>query len=96
MSTSLKDSVTVRRLRGRVGETVTLRGWVSGKRSSGKIAFVQFRDGTGTVQAVAAKNDVSAEAWADLERATQESTVTLTGTVKEDKRSPSGVKSKSR
>ena len=91
MSTSLKDSVTVRRLRGRVGETVTLRGWVSGKRSSGKIAFVQFRDGTGTVQAVAAKNDVSAEAWADLERATQESTVTLTGTVKEDKRSPSGV-----
>jgi asparaginyl-tRNA synthetase len=91
MSTSLKDSVTVRRLRGRVGETVTLRGWVAGKRSSGKIAFVQFRDGTGTVQAVAAKSDVSAEAWADLERATQESTVTLTGTVKEDKRSPSGV-----
>jgi asparaginyl-tRNA synthetase len=91
MSTSLKDSVTVRRLRGRVGETVTLRGWVAGKRSSGKIAFVQFRDGTGTVQAVAAKNDVSPEAWADLERATQESTVTLTGTVKEDKRSPSGV-----
>lgn len=91
MSTSLKDSVTVRRLRGRVGETVTLRGWVAGKRSSGKIAFVQFRDGTGTVQAVAAKSDVSAEAWADLERATQESTVSLTGTVKEDKRSPSGV-----
>lgn len=91
MSTSLKDSVTVRRLRGRVGETITLRGWVAGKRSSGKIAFVQFRDGTGTVQAVAAKSDVSAEAWADLERATQESTVTLTGTVKEDKRSPSGV-----
>lgn len=91
MSTSLKDSVTVRRLRGRVGETITLRGWVAGKRSSGKIAFVQFRDGTGTVQAVAAKSDVSAEAWADLERATQESTVSLTGTVKEDKRSPSGV-----
>ncbi len=87
----MTDSISIRRLKDHLGESVTLRGWVVGKRSSGKIAFVQFRDGTSSVQAVASRSDVSAAAWAELERATQESTVTLTGTVKEDKRSPSGV-----
>jgi len=87
----MPDSISIRHLRDHVGETVTLRGWVVGKRSSGKIHFVQFRDGSGVVQAVAARNDVSDAAWEDLGRATQESTVTLTGTVREDRRSPSGV-----
>jgi len=87
----MRDSISIRRLRGHVGESVTLRGWVVGKRSSGKIHFVQFRDGSGVVQAVASRADVDERAWAELERATQESTVTLTGTVREDKRSPSGV-----
>jgi asparaginyl-tRNA synthetase len=87
----MRDSISIRRLRGHVGETVTLRGWVVGKRSSGKIHFVQFRDGSGVVQAVASRNDVDERAWGELERATQESTVTLTGVVREDKRSPSGV-----
>ncbi len=87
----MTDTLTIRRLKDHIGETVTLRGWVVGKRSSGKIAFVQFRDGTSSVQAVASRSDVSEAAWADLERVTQESTVTLTGTVKVDKRSPSGV-----
>jgi asparaginyl-tRNA synthetase len=87
----MRDSISIRRLRGHVGETVTLRGWVVGKRSSGKIHFVQFRDGSGVVQAVASRADVDERAWAELERATQESTVTLTGVVRADKRSPSGV-----
>jgi asparaginyl-tRNA synthetase len=87
----MSEAPTIRRLRGRVGETVTLRGWVVGKRSSGKIHFVQFRDGTGVVQAVASRADVPERAWAELERATQESTVTLTGVVREDRRAPSGV-----
>ena len=87
----MTDWASIRGLRGRIGETVALRGWVAGKRSSGKIAFVQVRDGSGTVQAVASKSDVSDADWAELERATQESTVSLTGVVREDKRSPSGV-----
>jgi asparaginyl-tRNA synthetase len=87
----MKESISIRRLKGHIGETVTLRGWVTGKRSSGKIAFVQFRDGSGQVQAVASRADVPEAAWADLERATQESTVTLTGEVKADRRAPSGV-----
>jgi asparaginyl-tRNA synthetase len=85
------SEISIRRLRGHVGESVTLRGWVVGKRSSGKIHFVQFRDGAGVVQAVASRADVSDAAWGELERATQESTVTLTGTVREDERAPSGV-----
>ncbi|MFN7940800.1 MAG: asparagine--tRNA ligase [Thermoanaerobaculia bacterium] len=86
-----ETTTTIRRLRERIGETVTLRGWVSQKRSSGKIGFLQVRDGSGTVQAVASRADLPEPAWAEVERATQESTVRLSGAVKEDKRSPSGV-----
>jgi asparaginyl-tRNA synthetase len=87
----MKPAISIRRLGGHIGESVTLKGWVAGKRSSGKIHFVQFRDGTGVVQAVASRSDVSGETWAELERATQESTVTVTGVVREEKRAPSGV-----
>ncbi|HEX9799358.1 MAG TPA: asparagine--tRNA ligase [Thermoanaerobaculia bacterium] len=87
----MRDPISIRHLRGHAGEPVTLRGWVVGKRSSGKIHFVQFRDGSGVVQAVASRADVDERAWSELERATQESTVTLTGVVREDRRAPSGV-----
>jgi len=87
----MSEPISIRRLKAHVGESVTLRGWVAAKRSSGKIAFVQLRDGSGVVQAVASRAEVSEEVWAELERATQESTATLSGTVREDKRSPSGV-----
>src|SRR5512139_1679616 len=83
--------ISIRKLKHHVGETVTLRGWIVQKRSSGKIGFLQFRDGSGVVQAVASRADLPEAAWADVERVTQESTVHLTGLVKEDKRSPSGV-----
>src|SRR5512139_763297 len=82
---------SIRQLKAHVGASVTLRGWVQAKRSSGKIHFVQIRDGSGVVQGVASKNDVSEAAWAELERATQESTISATGVVREDKRSHSGV-----
>ena len=55
-----------------------LRGWIVQKRSSGKIGFLQIRDGSGIVQAVASRADISEAAWADVERVTQESTVHLT------------------
>ena len=87
----MSEPISIRQLKAHVGASVTLRGWVAAKRSSGKIAFVQLRDGSGVVQAVASRAEVSEEVWAELERATQESTATLSGTVREDKRSPSGV-----
>ncbi len=82
---------SIRRLRDHLGESVELRGWLVAKRSSGKIGFLQVRDGSGTIQAVASRSDLSPAAWADVERVTQESTVRLTGQVKEDRRSPLGV-----
>ncbi|HYU34137.1 MAG TPA: asparagine--tRNA ligase [Thermoanaerobaculia bacterium] len=82
---------SVRELTRNIGNRVVLSGWLDNKRSSGKIAFLQVRCGGGTVQAVAGRKDVSDEAWAEIEKATQESTVRATGTVKEDKRSPTGV-----
>src|SRR6185295_5724934 len=73
------------------GEEISLAGWLDNKRSSGKIAFLQVRSTGGVVQAVASRADLPAAAWAEIERVTQESSVHLTGTVKEDKRAPSGV-----
>jgi asparaginyl-tRNA synthetase len=82
---------SVRELTRNAGNRVVLSGWLDNKRSSGKIAFLQVRCGGGTVQAVAGRKDVSDESWAEIEKATQESTIRATGTVKEDKRSPTGV-----
>ncbi len=75
----------------RVGETVAVRGWVMTTRSSGKIAFVALRDGTGYVQAVLSKKDVSAAAWEACGRLTQETSVAVTGAVRADPRAPGGV-----
>jgi len=74
-----------------VGRTVTVNGWLTGSRSSGKIAFLQLRDGSGFVQAVVSKQDVD-EATFDAARTLgQESAVRLTGAVRADPRAPSGV-----
>jgi asparaginyl-tRNA synthetase len=82
---------SIRELSRNVGQEVELSGWIDNKRSSGKIAFLQVRATGGTVQAVAGRKDVSDADWEKIERVTQESTVRVRGTVKEDKRSPSGV-----
>jgi asparaginyl-tRNA synthetase len=87
----VKTVTSIRELVRNIGQEVELSGWIDNKRSSGKIAFLQVRTTGGTVQAVAGRNDVSPEEWAEIERVTQESTVRVRGIVKEDKRSPSGV-----
>ena len=81
----------IRELSDYVGQEVEIRGWLTAKRSSGKIGFLQVRDGSGTVQAVASKADVSEVSWENVQDVTQESTIRLVGTVSEDKRAPSGV-----
>ncbi|HWO89432.1 MAG TPA: asparagine--tRNA ligase [Gemmatimonadales bacterium] len=73
------------------GETLTVAGWVTTTRSSGKIAFVVVRDGTGIVQGVLARSEVAPEVWDRFGTLTQETCVRLVGTVREDKRSPGGV-----
>lgn len=71
-------------------EQVTLRGWLYNKRSSGKIHFLQVRDGTGIAQAVALKNQVDEATWEAIEAMPQESSLQITGIVRADARAPGG------
>src|SRR5215211_6658380 len=83
-------TIQISDLRTHVGETVTLRGWVMTTRSSGKIAFVVIRDGSGTMQGVLSKKEVPESAWAAFTGLTQEASVAITGVVREEPRSPGG------
>ncbi len=84
-------AIPVRQLVKHEGETVTIRGWLANKRRSGKIAFLQVRDGSGVVQCVLSRADVSEEAWEDAKQVTHESTVRVTGIARVDERAPGGV-----
>jgi len=81
---------TVRQLADHVGQDVRLRGWLYNKRSSGKIHFLQVRDGTGLVQCVVVKSNVSDETFAASDALTQESSLVVEGTVRQDARAPGG------
>jgi asparaginyl-tRNA synthetase len=81
---------TIDALQDHVGATVTVRGWVAHVRSSGKVAFIVMRDGTGTVQAVVVKSVVSPQAWEAFGRLTHETSIAVTGEVRADARSPGG------
>src|SRR5437660_3818554 len=72
------------------GETVTVRGWLYNLRESGKLLFPIFRDGTGVIQGVVAKNAVSPEIFDAIKGLTQESSVIVEGKVRADKRAPGG------
>ena len=67
------SEVRVEDLAKHVGETVTLRGWLYNRRSSGKLHFLEVRDGTGIVQCVVFKGNVSPEAFAQADHIAQES-----------------------
>jgi asparaginyl-tRNA synthetase len=81
----------IEELASRAGETVSVRGWVVTTRSSGKIAFVVVRDGTGLLQAVLSKKDVSAEVWDAFGKLTQETSLEVTGVARAEPRAPGGV-----
>jgi asparaginyl-tRNA synthetase len=87
----MRDGRRIEELPSIVGETVTVRGWVMTTRSSGKIAFVALRDGTGYLQAVLSRKDVSTETWDAFGRLTQETSCAVTGVVQADARAPGGV-----
>ncbi|HVN86955.1 MAG TPA: asparagine--tRNA ligase [Candidatus Binatia bacterium] len=72
------------------GQEVTLRGWLYNKRSSGKLHFLQVRDGTGVLQCVVFKNDVPPEQFTLADHLTQESSLIVTGVVRADARAPLG------
>jgi asparaginyl-tRNA synthetase len=83
-------TVRISDFRHHVGQEVRVQGWLHNARSSGKLQFLIVRDGSGFAQAVMAKAAVPEAAWAAAEAMGQESSLELTGRVKEDKRAPGG------
>ena len=72
------------------GQEVTLRGWLYNLRESGKLLFPIFRDGTGVIQGVVPKSQVTPETFDTIKNLTLESSVIVTGKVRADKRAPGG------
>jgi asparaginyl-tRNA synthetase len=72
------------------GETVTVKGWLHNRRSSGKIHFLTLRDGSGFIQAVMSKAAVGDEVFKAADHLSQETSLAVTGAVRADKRAPSG------
>ncbi|QQS43155.1 MAG: asparagine--tRNA ligase [Acidobacteriota bacterium] len=85
------DQTYVEDLSGMIGEDVVLKGWLYNSRSSGKLVFLQLRDGTGIVQCVVFKGNVDDDTFEQAKSLGQESSLIVRGKVKEDARSPIGV-----
>jgi len=88
MSNNTKTDIS--ELKNNVGKEVTLAGWLYQSRSSGKIQFIIIRDGTGLCQCVVEKGNVPDELFEQLKHLGQESSLTITGTVRADERSVGG------
>jgi asparaginyl-tRNA synthetase len=73
-----------------VGASVTIKGWLHNRRSSGKIHFLVIRDGTGFLQVVMGKKDVDEATFAKADHLSQESAIIVTGTVRADERAAGG------
>src|SRR5690606_29949879 len=83
-------TVTVAEVGRHEGEAVELAGWVYNRRSSGRIAFLLLRDGTGVIQCVLSRDRVGDQGLAVFERLTQESSCRVRGRVRADRRAPGG------
>ncbi|MBC1546798.1 asparagine--tRNA ligase [Listeria sp. FSL L7-1435] len=82
--------ITINQASEFVGKEVTIGAWLANKRSSGKIAFLQLRDGTGFMQGVVVKAEVGDDMFATAKALTQETSLYVTGIINEDTRSPFG------
>ncbi|MGI4756568.1 MAG: asparagine--tRNA ligase [Janthinobacterium lividum] len=89
-STSAAPVTSIANIGQYEGQAVTLRGWLYNLRSSGKLLFPTFRDGTGTIQGIVPKAAVSPELFETLKALQLESSVVVTGKVRADSRAPSG------
>src|SRR5438093_2454567 len=89
--TSFMLGTRIKDLSNSIGEKVTINGWLYNKRTAGKLQFPIIRDGSGYLQCVVSKKEVSEQAWRTVEEVTQESTVRVTGSVRAEERAPGGV-----
>jgi asparaginyl-tRNA synthetase len=84
------DRVFIADVGRHVGSTVGIQGWLYNMRSKGKIAFLQLRDGTGRIQAVAVEAECGAACLAAIQELKMEASVEVSGQIRADERAPSG------
>jgi asparaginyl-tRNA synthetase len=84
------DQIYIEDIGAHEGEEIALRGWLYNKRSSGKLHFLQVRDGTGVLQCVVFRKDVPAEVFELADQLSQESSIVVRGVVRADTRAPLG------
>ncbi len=87
---SLLPTATIATIAHHADQTVTLAGWVYNKTGKGKLVFIQLRDGSGTIQCVVFKKNVSEAVFAAAQQLTQEASCRITGSVRADERAPGG------
>ncbi|MBO5949181.1 MAG: asparagine--tRNA ligase [Fibrobacteraceae bacterium] len=85
------QKIYIKHLNDYIDQSVTLAGWVLRVRDNGKICFLQFRDGTGFIQVIASKEDVSTETFEIMRHLERESSVKIQGKVVKNPKSPSGL-----
>ncbi|MBN2531738.1 MAG: asparagine--tRNA ligase [Spirochaetales bacterium] len=79
----MSEHVLVCNIKDYAGKSVLIKGWVHNQRSSGKISFIQVRDGSGYIQAVANRGDLKEECWNTINEITRESSIMIEGSVSE-------------
>ncbi len=84
----MAKQVYIEHIADQIGEQVTVKGWLYAKTGKGKLQFLQVRDGTGILQCIVLKKDVTPEVFEAAQRVTQESSLIVTGTVRADERAP--------
>lgn len=84
----MPEHISVSNISKHIGKDVILKGWVYNRTDKGKLAFLLIRDGSGFVQCVAFKGDLQPETFDLITHLPQESSVIITGSVREDKRAP--------
>ncbi len=80
--------IRIDKIAGYIGQQVTLQGWLQLKTGKGKLQFLRVRDGSGVIQAVVFKGNVSEEMFESAKRLPIESSLVITGTVRADERAP--------
>ncbi len=86
----MPQQVYIRDIAKHVGETVSIKGWLYGRTDKGRLQFLLLRDGTGMIQGVAFKKEMSPEAFEAAQSTTQETSLIATGVVRADDRAPGG------
>lgn len=82
--------ITIAEAGKHTGQTVEIAGWLYNLRKSGKIVFPLVRDGSGIMQCVAVKSALPEQTFEELKNLTQESSLMVTGKIREEQRAPGG------